>query len=387
MIDADAGRATVRERHLPLLEARQDHVVDHPPDREAGGDGRQREHRSADERRRRTTAGAATASTGSDVQFRRQAGRSAGEPCVDAAGSSYQRVGGHSVVTLWPPPRRQPSRPTATHRRSDRPTLRSRTTEPGRWRRSPVRGVADRRRVASSRSGSGRCSSPRQDRGQQDRGPGVGGTGRGDLRADQDRSPRARPGQAIPDLDGRADLVVESTDLLSAMLDDVDAVEPTDPKGQAIVPDWDRRLPHPARRTGTTTPSGSAPGRTCRSPRPPSRACRSPSGSRRSPATTRCPAARHHAPVCSTPRRTDEWRQQLLLITRAGTPAATQLSGRSPVTTLFAPTTTWRPIVAPGQHDRAVTEPRPVTDRHRSLGITCCRDREIEVARSRGSDR
>ncbi len=36
------------------------------------------------------------------------------------------------------------------------------------------------------------------------------------------------------------------------------------------------------------------------------------------------------------------------LITRAGTPAATQLSGMSPVTTLFAPITTWRPIVAPG---------------------------------------
>jgi hypothetical protein len=44
--------------------------------------------------------------------------------------------------------------------------------------------------------------------------------------------------QASPDLDRRADLVVESTDLMSAMLDDIEAVEPTDPKGQAIVPDW-----------------------------------------------------------------------------------------------------------------------------------------------------
>lgn len=40
------------------------------------------------------------------------------------------------------------------------------------------------------------------------------------------------------DLGGRADLVVESTDMLAAMLDDVEAVEPSDPKGQAIVPDW-----------------------------------------------------------------------------------------------------------------------------------------------------
>ncbi len=44
--------------------------------------------------------------------------------------------------------------------------------------------------------------------------------------------------QATPELDGRADLVVESTDMLTAMLDDVEAVEPSDPKGQAIVPDW-----------------------------------------------------------------------------------------------------------------------------------------------------
>ncbi len=44
--------------------------------------------------------------------------------------------------------------------------------------------------------------------------------------------------QATPELEGRADLVVQSTDMLSAMLDDVEAVEPSDAKGQAIVPDW-----------------------------------------------------------------------------------------------------------------------------------------------------
>ncbi len=45
---------------------------------------------------------------------------------------------------------------------------------------------------------------------------------------------------ASPDLAVRADLVVRSTDLLSAMLDDVVAVEPADAKGRAIVPDWER---------------------------------------------------------------------------------------------------------------------------------------------------
>ncbi len=43
---------------------------------------------------------------------------------------------------------------------------------------------------------------------------------------------------ADPDLEVRADLVVRSTDLLAAMLDDLVAVEPSDPKGQAIVPQW-----------------------------------------------------------------------------------------------------------------------------------------------------
>ena len=43
---------------------------------------------------------------------------------------------------------------------------------------------------------------------------------------------------ADPDLDVRAGLVVQSTDLLSQMLDDLMAVPPTDDKGIAIVPDW-----------------------------------------------------------------------------------------------------------------------------------------------------
>jgi hypothetical protein len=43
---------------------------------------------------------------------------------------------------------------------------------------------------------------------------------------------------ANPSLAIRSDLVTESTDLLAAMLDDIEAVEPVDPKGQAIVTDW-----------------------------------------------------------------------------------------------------------------------------------------------------
>ena len=40
------------------------------------------------------------------------------------------------------------------------------------------------------------------------------------------------------ELEGRADLVVQSTDMLSVMLDDLEAVEPSDAKGQEIVPAW-----------------------------------------------------------------------------------------------------------------------------------------------------
>jgi hypothetical protein len=50
---------------------------------------------------------------------------------------------------------------------------------------------------------------------------------------------RAIATQTSTDLIVRADLVVQSTDLLSAMLDDVVAVMPTDAKGQAIVPEWE----------------------------------------------------------------------------------------------------------------------------------------------------
>jgi hypothetical protein len=50
---------------------------------------------------------------------------------------------------------------------------------------------------------------------------------------------RAFEGRANADLDVRADLVDESTDLLSQMLDEIVAVTPSDEKGQAIVPDWE----------------------------------------------------------------------------------------------------------------------------------------------------
>jgi hypothetical protein len=50
---------------------------------------------------------------------------------------------------------------------------------------------------------------------------------------------RAFEGRANADLGVRADLVDESTDLLSQMLDEIVAVTPSDDKGQAIVPDWE----------------------------------------------------------------------------------------------------------------------------------------------------
>jgi hypothetical protein len=50
---------------------------------------------------------------------------------------------------------------------------------------------------------------------------------------------RAFEAQASGDLDVRADLVDESTGLLSQMLDEIVAVPPTDDKGIAIVPDWE----------------------------------------------------------------------------------------------------------------------------------------------------
>ena len=57
--------------------------------------------------------------------------------------------------------------------------------------------------------------------------------------ADYDVRIRALEAQTSKDLVVRADLVVQSTDLLSAMLDDITAVLPTDDKGRAIVPAWE----------------------------------------------------------------------------------------------------------------------------------------------------
>ena len=49
---------------------------------------------------------------------------------------------------------------------------------------------------------------------------------------------RALERQASPDLGVRADLVDQSTDILARMIDSIDAIPPTDPKGRAIVPAW-----------------------------------------------------------------------------------------------------------------------------------------------------
>ncbi|HSP27729.1 MAG TPA: hypothetical protein VLN74_04200, partial [Ilumatobacteraceae bacterium] len=50
---------------------------------------------------------------------------------------------------------------------------------------------------------------------------------------------RAIDARASGDLQVRADLVDESTDLLGVMLDDIVGVAPFDEKGRAIVPDWE----------------------------------------------------------------------------------------------------------------------------------------------------
>jgi len=55
---------------------------------------------------------------------------------------------------------------------------------------------------------------------------------------DVDLQLTALDAQASDDMAVRADLVDESTDLLSQMLDDLVAVQPSDAKGQGIVPDW-----------------------------------------------------------------------------------------------------------------------------------------------------
>jgi hypothetical protein len=131
--------------------------------------------------------------------------------------------------------------------------------------------------------------------------------------ADYDLQLVALEAKASPDLQVRADLVVESTDLLAAMLDEVMAVTPTDDKGRAIVPAWE--ADYRTSRTATATPSVCVPARTSRSRRPPSRECRSPNGSRPSLRTTRWRAAARLA-VRSSDQSSD-------LITRAGTPTAT----------------------------------------------------------------
>ena len=61
--------------------------------------------------------------------------------------------------------------------------------------------------------------------------------------------------QADPSLDVRADLVVQSTDTLGRMLDDLVAVTPTDAKGQAIVPAWIADWRQPVSYTHLTLPT------------------------------------------------------------------------------------------------------------------------------------
>ena len=165
----------------------------------------------------------------------------------------------------------------------------------------------------------------------------------------------------------RGDLIDRVTDVIERMLDDVVAVRPTDDKGRRSC-----RCGRPttARTSRTAAEFADRPPRRPqrrRSARRRSTGSRSATSSRSSPATTTCPPAPHrttcrpdHPPDARLPGRPFQSAEpgSRRRITTAGLPAATQLSGISPRTTLLAPITTWRPIGRPGQHHGAVAEPR-----------------------------
>ena len=171
----------------------------------------------------------------------------------------------------------------------------------------------------------------------------------------------------------RGDLVDRATDVVERMLDDVVAVPPTDDKGAAIVPDWeadyrtylaDRRAYADVLRAGRneafteTAVDGIPLSDKLRALRRRQRDAllRAPHRSLEAPESVRI--ERLHLTSIGSYAEHRMGRQRSSLTTRAGLPAATTKSGISPRTTLLAPITTWRPIVAPGQHHRAVTEPR-----------------------------
>ena len=157
------------------------------------------------------------------------------------------------------------------------------------------------------------------------------------------------------------------------MLDDVVAVQPTGAKGAELVPLWeadyrtyldDRREFSDDLRAGSDEPFAETVVDGI-------------------PISEKVDALRHRQPHGRpAPRRPTSASvvgPRSSRITFAGLPAAMQKSGISPRTTLLAPITTWRPIVAPGQHDGAVAEPRAVADAHRALGHQLHGDRPVEV--------
>ena len=189
----------------------------------------------------------------------------------------------------------------------------------------------------------------------------------------------------------RADIVDRATDIVEHMLDDVVAVMPTDPKGQALVPQWEadyrtlianRREYSDELRQGHDEPFHET----------------AVDGIPISDKLTRF-AGDNYMPIvrrAAGPRRTDRRRRRpgsgrsrrlVLDHPRRVAGGHAVVGERRRVTTLFAPTTTCRPIVGAREHDRAVAEPRPGADAHRPLGHRLARDRQGRGPRSRGSGR
>ena len=199
------------------------------------------------------------------------------------------------------------------------------------------------------------------------------------------RVERGRPRSMLAE---RADIVDQATDIVEQMLDDVVAVKPTDPKGQDLVPQWeadyrtyiaDRRAFTPSlRESGKNLPFYEtavdgipiseklevfAADNHMRDLRPAPR-----------PRPTNRSVSRSATPGC--------W----LLTTLPGCRRRRSGRGCRRVTTLLAPTTTWRPIVAPGSttvpcpsHDPSPMRPAaPASPAPRSAG---------RGRRSRGSGR
>ncbi len=238
------ARGDRRRGHLAVFESRQDDLVDDPADRETRRDREHGEHGSTghgdgEQLRLHAHHGPDETNVAPGASGRPQA--LVPEPAVPEVGSPwsspfrtsagwsvtrrfYQQAPAISskVVTADPITQTMPGAET-----------------PSRWRRSPIRKALIIIGVAAFVAfwtwalffASKTAVNKIEDRAWAERAEAIC--------VDYDLQLQALEAKASPDLQVRADLVVESTDLLSAMLDEVMAVTPTDDKGQAIVPAWE----------------------------------------------------------------------------------------------------------------------------------------------------